>query len=141
MSEVLGVFAREGLDLAYFWFAPAVNDATGCGFRLVRNPDGKGTAVGDTYLPVKISTPDDISTHAYRSADGRLSLVLLNKLQGSARMVKVQLAHSVPEQDAMAWRYTDAEPFKLIDERVHVNADTLEVKLPAISGLRVDIRP
>lgn len=141
MAEVLGVYAREGLDMAYFWFAPGTNDAAGCGFRLLRNPDGKETAVGERYLPVTVSAPDDISVHPYKAKDGRLSLLVLNKRQGPTRKVRVNLAQPVSKQEASAWRYTNGAARQLLPEKVHVEGTALTLDLPAISATRVDIEP
>jgi len=45
-AELLGIFAREGLDRAYLWFSPAPNGPLWFAFKMYRNPDGKFSAFG-----------------------------------------------------------------------------------------------
>ena len=56
-AELLGIFAREGVAHAYFWFFPEVNSSPYFAFKMFRNPDGRHTAFGDHYLPSRVSAP------------------------------------------------------------------------------------
>src|SRR5207249_2599021 len=47
-ADVLGIFGREGLDLATIWDPPASSEPGAYAFRVYRNYDGTGSAFGDT---------------------------------------------------------------------------------------------
>jgi len=77
--EVLGIFAREGVDYANRWVAPAVGSRVEDAFRLYLNYDGAGSRVwGDSARAVSAAV-DDVGSYALESPDGRLYLVLVNK--------------------------------------------------------------
>jgi len=49
-ADILGIFGREGLDLATLWGPPDVDDPGAFAFRMYRNYDGLGAAFGDTSV-------------------------------------------------------------------------------------------
>src|SRR5262249_33489488 len=49
-ADVLGIFGREGLDLATLWAPPAPTDPGAYAFRMYLNYDGKGSKFGDKSL-------------------------------------------------------------------------------------------
>ncbi|MDQ2732232.1 MAG: glycoside hydrolase family 44 protein, partial [Armatimonadota bacterium] len=105
-AELLGVFAREGLDHAYYWFFPAPNSSLYFAFKLYRNPDGQHTVFGDHYLPTTVSAPDDVSVHAAKdSKTGRLTFVLVNKRAAKMARVTLNLTAPVPAQEVTPFEY------------------------------------
>ena len=142
-SEVLGIFAREGVAQAYYWFFPPVNSSTYFAFKMFRNPDGKHTAFGDTYLPSTVSAPDDISVHAARdSATGRLTFVLVNKRVAKAAKVTIKLSAPVKSQDVTFYQYSGFDRLcigQLPTQKVVGSA--VAVDMPALSVLRFDLAP
>ena len=61
-ADVLGIFGREGLDLATLWGPPASNQPGAFAFRMYRNYDGAGHGFGDISVaasqrPIRISWP------------------------------------------------------------------------------------
>jgi photosystem II stability/assembly factor-like uncharacterized protein len=142
-AELLGVFAREGLDYAFYWFFPAVNGPQYFAYKMFRNPDGLHTAFGDAYLPGTVSAPDDVSVHAARdSATGRLTFVLVNKRAAKPARVALKLSKTVPAQELTAFQYSaaDAGAIGRLPSR-KVSGDALTVDLPAMSVLRFDLAP
>ncbi len=79
-ADVLGVFGREGLDLATLW-APPASDAPGAfAFRIYRNYDGAGSQFGDVSVQASSSNQDQLAVYAaQRSSDHGLTLVVINK--------------------------------------------------------------
>jgi hypothetical protein len=57
---------------------------------LLRNYDGKGSAVGEAMLPVQASDTADFSTYAYRSDKGGCQLLILNK-RASAQSLDLKI--------------------------------------------------
>jgi hypothetical protein len=142
-AELLGVFAREGLDYAFHWFFPDMNSPQYFAFKMFRNPDGRHTAFGDVYLSAEVSAPDDVSVHTGRdSATGRLTFVLVNKRAAKSARVTLKLSESVPAQAVTAYEYsaTDRGCIGTLPERT-VEGDSLTVDLPAMSVLRFDLQP
>ena len=142
-AELLGVFAREGLDHAYFWFFPAVNSSPYFAFKMFRNPDGKHTAFGDRYLSGKVSAPDDVSVHSARdSKSGNLSFILVNKRAAKGAKVSLKLSSPVPEQEATIYEYSAAgrHAIGLLPGR-RISGDTIDLDLPPLSVLRFDLKP
>ncbi|KPK63332.1 MAG: hypothetical protein AMK73_05225 [Planctomycetes bacterium SM23_32] len=142
-AELLGVFAREGLDYAFYWFFPAMNSPQYFAFKMFRNPDGRHTAFGDVYLPSEVSAPSDVSVHAARdSATGRLTFVLVNKRAAKPARVTLKLSRPVPAQDVTVYEYSAADKAcigKLPPRQVQ--GENLTVDLPAMSVLRFDLAP
>ncbi len=86
-ADVLGIFGREGLDLATLFDDP-YNDAgkftpDGPGayaFRIYRNYDGAGSKFGDISVHATSSDQEQLAIYAAeRSSDGALTVVIINK--------------------------------------------------------------
>ena len=79
-AEVLGIFGREGLDLATLWGPPTADQPGAFAFQFYLNYDGKGSHYGDIWVK---SLSDDQSQLAIygsqRLRDGALTLVVINK--------------------------------------------------------------
>lgn len=140
--ELLGVFAREGLDFAFFWFFPAVNSPQYFAFKMLRNPDGQHTAFGDRYLPCKCSAPDDISVHAARDTKtGKLTFVLVNKRAAKDARVTLNLSAPVPAQDVTLYEYSDVDRFTIGELPARkLSGRQIQVDLPRMTVLRFDLR-
>jgi len=79
LAEVLGIFGRQGVDLASYWTHPPVGSPAGAAFRLYRNYDGSGATFGDVSLPVT-ATPDGVAAFASRHSDtGEVNVVIANE--------------------------------------------------------------
>ena len=142
-AELLGVFAREGLDFAFYWYAPEPNSSPWFGFKMFRNPDGNHTAFGDRYLPATVSAPTDVSVHAARdSQTGRITLVLVNKRAAKDAQVTLKFSEAVPRQDVTVYEYSAADRFAIGRRPVQtVAGHALTVDLPSLSVLRFDLNP
>jgi photosystem II stability/assembly factor-like uncharacterized protein len=142
-AEVLGIFAREGIDYAFYWFAPSANSPSYFAYKMYRNPDGKGTAFGDRYLPAKVSQPTDVSVHAARDEkSGRLTFIVINKRLDQDAKLTLKLARAIPEQDVTVYEYSRADRFAIGQLPARkMGGQTVDVDLPAFSVLRFDVRP
>jgi hypothetical protein len=141
-TELLGIFARERLDHAYLWFFPEANSPHYFAFKLLRNPDGAHTAVGDRYLEAKVSAPDDVSVHTYRDGKtGRVSFVLVNKRAAKDARVTINLAQPIPEQAAISYEYSAVDRLAIgqLPSR-QVGGKVIAVELPRMSAVRLDVR-
>lgn len=143
MAEMLGVWSREGTDLAFMWGGPGANSPTYFAFKMFRNPDGKHTVFGDRYLPANCEAPLDVSVHAAKdSKTGRITFILINKRGAKDAKVTLKLSAALPEQDVDMYEYGTADKAAIgkLPAR-KVQGDRLEIDLPAMSVLRFDVKP
>lgn len=79
-ADLLGIFGREGLDMAARWDTPPVASPVFQVMKLFRNYDDRASGFGE--LSVRATTPDADQVAAYaaeRRVDGALTIVLVNK--------------------------------------------------------------
>jgi Glycoside hydrolase family 44 len=88
-ADVLGVFGREGVDIATLWGPPETyapdtglfaNKPGAFAMRMYRNYDGAGAQFGDTSVQAVSADQDRLSVYAaLDSSDGSLKLMVINK--------------------------------------------------------------
>ena len=142
-AELLGIFAREGLDHGYYWFFPPMNSSSYFGYKMFRNPDGAFSAFGDVYLPSTCSAADDISIHAGRdSKTGKLTFVVVNKRVAKGAKVHLELGQSLPAQNLVVYEYSDADRYCIGQwpDR-NISGSAIDVEVPPLSVLRFDVKP
>ncbi|MFD8500085.1 glycoside hydrolase family 44 protein [Amycolatopsis sp. NPDC059657] len=82
-ADVLGIFGREGLDLATMWGEPKPADPGAYAFRMYRNYDGAGGRFGDVSVSATAADQDQLAVYAaQRSADKALTVMVVNKTGG-----------------------------------------------------------
>jgi len=107
-ADVLGIFGREGLDLATIWGPPESIQPGAFAFRIYRNYDGAGHGFGDTGVQATSADQDKLSVYAARrSADNALTIVVINK-STSDRTSNITLAGIIPQPTASVYRYSPA---------------------------------
>jgi predicted esterase len=115
-ADVLGVFGREGVDLATLYndryedeaakFAP--DRPSAYAFRMYRNYDGQGGRFGDTSVQATSSDQGKLAIYAAQRADGALTLMVINKTKG-ALSASLGLAGFQPAGGSAAvYRYSAA---------------------------------
>lgn len=83
-ADVLGIFAREGLDLATRWPLGDDGNLIGDAFRMYRNYDGQHSTFGDTWIRSTSADQSQLAVYgARRSSDGAYTLMVLNKTGGT----------------------------------------------------------
>ena len=134
LADVLGIFGREGLDLATVF--PTPNAFAAAGFKMFRNYNGAHATFGETRVRLTpIPDPNNFGFYAaQRSADGRLTLMLINK-GTSARNAQVNLAVFVATGTAELWRLSGAGPAiqSLPPSAATLTGSQLALTLPAQS--------
>lgn len=146
-ADVLGIYGREGVDLATRWGVakkwdsnPTLYYVTHLASQIYRNYDGKNSTFGDISISTADANPDKLSAFAaLRSADGALTVMVINKQQGSTP-VTVNLANFTAGAAAQAWQINSAaqkEIARLADVAVAGNALTTTVPSQSITLLVV----
>ncbi|WP_410573332.1 glycoside hydrolase family 44 protein [Amycolatopsis sp. cmx-4-61] len=79
-ADVLGIFGREGLDLATIWGEPKPTDPAAFAFRMYRNYDGTGGKFGDVSVSATSTDQGQLAIYgAQRRCDGAVTLMVVNK--------------------------------------------------------------
>lgn len=106
-ADVLGIFGREGLDMAARWATPPTGSPTYLAMKLYRNYDGRNSGFGETSVAARTADPDRLSAFAALRADGALTVMVINKdLEGSAE-VRLKIGHFAEAGTAEAWQLAD----------------------------------
>ena len=114
-ADVLGIYGREGFDLATRWTVakdtsttPAKYYPTYLASQIYRNYDGNKSTFGDTSVAATVANPDNLSAFAaLRSSDGAMTVMVINKQQGSTP-VTVSLANFSSTGSAQVWQIASA---------------------------------
>lgn len=105
-ADVLGIFGREGLDLATLWAPPASSQPGAFAFRIFLNYDASRGQFGDTSVLASSSDPDQLSIYAaQRASDGALTILVINKTRLSLTS-QLSLANYSPSGMAQVYRYS-----------------------------------
>ncbi len=132
-ADILGIFGREGLDLATRWTTPATNTPTYLAMKIYRNYDGSKSTFGDTSVSATGPDPDYISTFAAtRSTDGALTIMAINKQIGSNAPVSIVLNNFMPAGVAHVWQLTSANIITNLSD-LNFTGGTFSNTLPAQS--------
>jgi hypothetical protein len=107
-ADVLGIFGREGLDLATYWGDVVSSQPFAFAFRMYRNYDGLGHGFGDSSVQASSADQGKLSVYtAQRSTDGALTILVINKSDNDLSS-SVGLAGFNPQPSAVVYRYSKA---------------------------------
>ena len=126
-ADILGIFGRQGLDMAAFWPSKAYNQQ-GPGnyaFAMYRNYDlaNDGATFGDTYLYAKSTASGgdgegQLAVYAaQRSNDNAITVMVINKTYGSLTST-ITLDHFTPPSgtNAQVYQYSGANLNTIVQE-------------------------
>src|SRR5262249_17795721 len=93
-ADVLGIFGREGLDLAARWTTPAAGTPAYDAIKLYRNYDGNRGTFGDTSVAATGPNPDTVAAFAAeRSSDGAMTVMVIVKSLAGTTATTVALSN------------------------------------------------
>ncbi len=135
-AEVLGIFGREGLDLATAWNAPGEDEAAFAAYKLYRNFDGNGGHFESVSVKATVSGGAGVEAYAAVS-ETRVTVALVNE-NGSATATTVTLGSFTPGASASVYASSGSAVQKEAD--VAVNGGQIALTLPgnSITMLVVD---
>jgi hypothetical protein len=108
-ADILGIFGREGLDLATRWTTPTNTSPTYKAMKMYRNYDGNNSGFGDTSVNAAGPNPDNVSTFAaVRSSDGALTVMVINKQLTATATATIVLTNFYSSGAAKVWQLTSA---------------------------------
>jgi len=113
-ADVLGIFGREGLDLATLWGPPAFSDPGAFAFRMYLDYDGRGSAFGDTSVRAVSSAQTTLAIYAaQRSSDGALTAIVINKTH-HALASPLAVTGLAASATAQVFQYGQADPTAIV---------------------------
>jgi len=128
-ADVLGIFGREGLDLATLWEPPKADQPGAFTFRMYLNYDGAGSRYGDVWLESSSSDQAQLAVYASeRTRDGALTLIVVNKTDATLTSDVTVKGYAPSHKSAKVYQYSAADLTKI-------------VQLPAASLQKVDHAP
>ena len=108
-ADILGIFGREGLDMAARWATPASSTPTYKAMQMYRNYDGNKSTFGDTGVAATVADPDTVAAFAaQRSADGALTVMVVSKYPSMSGAATINLANFAHRGAAQVWQLTAA---------------------------------
>ncbi len=129
-ADILGIFGREGLDLATRWTTPDPSTPTFKAIQMYRNYDGAKSAFGETSISATVPNPDNVSAFAsVRSSDGALTVVAINKYLTGSTPVTLTLANFGAAPGAHVWQLTGSNTIQQLPD-VAVSASAITATLP-----------
>lgn len=129
-ADILGIFGREGLDLAARWTTPDASTPTYKAIKIYRNYDGNRSAFGETSVKAAAPNPDNVSAFAaLRAADGALTVIVINKYLTGSTPLTVSLANFSGNGAARVYQLTSANSIARLSD-LSYTAGTLTATLP-----------
>jgi hypothetical protein len=108
-ADVLGIFGREGLDLASRWTVPDTGTPAYNAFKLYRNYDGKNSVFGDENTRCTVPNPDELSAFsAVRTSDGALTIMVINKDLTNVTPALISVTNFTGNATAQVWQMSSA---------------------------------
>ena len=132
-ADILGIFGREGLDLATRWTALATRTLAHKAMKMYRNYDGNKSTFGDTSVSAAGPNPDNVSAFAaLRSSDNALTLMVINKQLTASATATVTITNRLLSGVGQVWQLTSANVINRLSD-IHFTGSTFTNAVPAQS--------
>jgi PKD repeat protein len=132
-ADILGIFGREGLDLAARWTTPDASTPTYKAIKMYRNYDGSKSTFGDTSVSATGPNPDNVAVFAaQRSADGALTVMVISKYLSGNTPVSIALNNFASAGTAQVYQLTSANAITRLSD-LTLSGSTASFTAPAQS--------
>jgi hypothetical protein len=129
-ADILGIFGREGLDMAARWTTPDPSTPTYKAIKLYRNYDGRKSAFGATSVSCTVPNPDNLSAFASRrTPDGALTVMVISKYLSGDTPVNFSLANFPGTGLAQRWQLTASNTITQLSNLTYTG-NTLAATVP-----------
>lgn len=134
-ADVLGIFGREGLDLATIWGPPTANQPGAYAFRVYRNYDGQQHSFGDTSVRATSADQGQVAVYAaQRSSDNALTIMVINKSLTQTLTSPITFSSADPITRAAVYRYSAANLNAIVRQPDQlITSGSFSATLPAAS--------
>ncbi len=139
-AEALGVFGREGVDLAFFWTRPKPLTPAAAAFQLFCRPAPGVAGFGDTACRNTSTNSERLAVFsAIDSKTGALTVVLINKTPKASITVPLSIKGHAGES-AKLWRFSAEKPSQVTAlAGAALSAGQVSLSLPPYSATLVRI--
>ena len=135
-ADLLGIFGREGLDLATRWTTPEAGSPAFRAMQMYRNYDGDLSTFGDASVAVGGEDPDRFAAFAaQRSSDGALTVIAVAKSLTENTPLTLDLGDFSAAGEVEVWRLSaaDDEIVRLADLTLVGNVLTTSVPAQSVT--------
>ncbi|MEW6126010.1 MAG: glycoside hydrolase family 44 protein [Acidobacteriota bacterium] len=140
-ADILGIFGREGLDLANRWTTPDAATPTYKAIKMYRNYDGNQSTFGDTSVQATVPNPDNVSAFAaLRNADGALTLMVVGKQLSGNTSATINLANFPAQGIAQVWQLTSTNQINRLSN-INFTGSSLSLTIPPQSITLLVVSP
>jgi hypothetical protein len=132
-ADILGIFGREGLDLATRWTTPATASPTYYAMKMYRNYDGNKSTFGDTSVLAGGPGPDNVSVFAaQRSSDSALTIMVINKYLSGVTPISIAVTNFSSTGSAQVWQLNSTNVITHLSN-LNVTAGMMSFTVPSPS--------
>ncbi len=132
-ADILGIFGREGLDMATRWTTPDSSTPTYKAMKMYRNYDGTRSSFGDQSVSASGPNPDVLSSFAaLRSSDNALTIMVVSKALSGNTPVTVNLSGFSAGGSAQVWQLDAGNAIRRLAD-VPVSGSSFSQGVPAQS--------
>jgi PKD repeat protein len=129
-ADILGIFGREGLDLAARWTTPDSATPTFKAMQMYRNYDGNNSTFGDVSVSAGGPNPDNVAVFAAeRSPDGALTIMVICKYLSGTTPVSIAFTNFGASGSAQLWQLTSANFINRLAD-LNISGSTLSFTAP-----------
>jgi hypothetical protein len=130
IADVLGIFGREGVDVAAYWTSPPADSPGARAFAMYSDYDGSGGHFGDLAILADSSSPDDVQSFAsIDNSTQDVLVVLINQRPDASIASSVQLDSAY--RAVGAYQLSAKAPSRI--EQIEAPMDLSHITLPAES--------
>lgn len=131
-ADTLGIFARQGLNLAARWPLPNDGGLIGEAFKMYRDYDGRHSEFGNTWISSRSSNQSKLAVYAaQRSSDGAYTVLVINKTPAPLNG-HLNLSGFLPADTAATWQWRGRAAIVHLPSTPVVN-DSIDATYPARS--------
>jgi PKD repeat protein len=132
-ADILGIFGREGLNLAARWTTPDATTPTYKAMKIYRNYDGAKSSFGDTSVSASGPNPDNVAVFAaQRTSDSALTVMVISKYLSGTTPVSIALNNFAHNGTAQVYQLTSANTINRLAD-LSVPGTTASFTAPAQS--------
>jgi len=129
---VLGIYAREGVDLAMRWVVPNSNTKTEQGYRIYSNYDGAGAFISGSVLNTTSSQEDSVTAFAFQGT--KTFIILVNKSTATASASVNLGGIGTRDTTGVVYSFGRDKPTLAQTAKVQITGGKLSIDLPPWSA-------
>lgn len=130
-ADILGIFGREGLDMATRWTTPPNPSYAYSAFKMYRNYDGSHSTFGDTSVSAGGPNPDDVAPFAaVRTTDRALTIMIVAKSLTGTTPATVNLASFAAAGPVHRWQLGNSSTTIAAQPDLAVAGSSISLTLP-----------